>query len=155
MSEDRKLSASSEDDRTWFEIPLGCHSGDEPTCLPFECEGEAVLVYSESLAYGSFAHPNDQDKAARVAGSRRLTTEDVLKLNDALPFPYLTAMPDRGSTPEPGPAYFGLGDAVSWCLRRVGFSECDDCDSRRTLLNRIPLWPRRKDNLESHFSGLK
>jgi hypothetical protein len=151
MSEDPKMTGSVNNGRVWYEIPLACQLEGEEACLPFECEGEAILVYHELLAYASFTHLSDENNAAKVPGSRRLTVEDVLKLNAELPYPYLTAMHSRSGTLALPSAYFGLGDALSWCLRKMGFSECDDCDSRRNLLNRIPLWPRRKHALETVF----
>lgn len=128
----------------WFEMPVaGSNSPDEPPCPPFECEGEATFVYRDYLVYAKFADPRDEQEAEKVPRSRRLTAEEVRALDADMPFPYLAWMSEQAHSTAPAPSYFGIGDAVSWLLHKLGFSECGGCRKRKSWLNRIPLWPRR------------
>jgi hypothetical protein len=128
----------------WFEMPAaGGSSPDESPCPPFECEGEATFVYRNTLVYAKFADPRDERAAEKVSRSRRLTDAEVRALNEEMPFPYLDWMSVEAGSTETAPKYFGLGDAVSWLSRKLGFSECSGCRKRKGWLNRIPLWPRR------------
>lgn len=131
----------------WFELPaVAGDSPDDPPRPPFECEGEATFIYRGDLVYAHFTDPRDERTADNVPRSRRLTAEDLRRLDAEMPFPYLAWSTQRTDEPLPESRYFGLGDAVSWTLGKLGFSECDACRNRKAWLNRVPLWPRRRQN---------
>jgi hypothetical protein len=145
MSENQGYVEEVSQAHAWFEMPVASDtSPDEPPCPPFECEGEATYVYRDSLVYAKFADPRDEQEAEKVPRSRRRTAEEVRALDADMPFPYLEWMSQEAGSPEPAPRYFGVGDAVSWLLHKLGFSECSGCRKRKGWLNRIPLWPRHR-----------
>lgn len=128
----------------WFEMPAaGGHSPDEPPRPPFECEGEATYVYRGALVYARFADPRDEIEAEKVPGSRRLADEELHELAADMPFPYLDWLSSGPGGGHQDPGYVGVGDVVSWLLRKAGFSECGGCRKRKGWLNRIPVWPKR------------
>jgi hypothetical protein len=143
VSELRVPTKDEEGAEEWFEIPTAS-SLDESQSPPFDCAGHAIFIYHDYSVYAKFADARDRQRAEEISGTRRLTEMEVRKLNTELAYPYLdwTTSPVVNSDKEVG--YFGLGDAVSWLMGKLGFTDCGECQARRTWLNRIPLWVRRR-----------
>jgi len=149
VQEERKLVKEADSRHPWFEMPIaGGSSDDDPARPPFECGGEATFVYHGQFVYARFSDPGDEQEAEQVPGSRRLTVDEVQKLDAEMSFPYLAWASRESGDPLPERNYYGLGDAVSWFLGKLGFSECPGCRSRKAWLNHIPLWPRRHQGSE-------
>jgi hypothetical protein len=129
----------------WVEMPLV--SGEQPDDLPrpkYSVVGNATLVYRRPYVYIAFSDVAHALAAASYPDTRRLTPDEGRALETSLAFPIRVPVP---SPPTGAPAIVGLGDLVSWVTGRLGIAECDRCRQRKRWLNRVVLWPRRRQQM--------
>jgi hypothetical protein len=128
----------------WVEMPVV--SGEAPIDAPrpkYPVIGNATLVYRRPYVYIAFRDAADALTATNYPDTRRLTPDEGRALETSLPFPIrVPALPPAGA-----PALVGLGDLVSWVTGRLGIAQCDGCRRRKRWLNRVVLWPRRRQQL--------
>lgn len=122
---------------------VGGETPDNPPRPKQEIVGDATLVYRGRHVYVSFKDENNALAVAKQPETRRLTPNEVRKLEDSLPFPLLSLASRQDSDPARAKPV-GLGDVVAWLMRKVGIEECESCGKRKSWLNRFVIWPRRK-----------
>lgn len=141
-----KAPIEETNEHTWFEVPIVKGSmPDDEVCPPFECDGEATFIYRDSFIYAKFADLRDRREADKLPGSRRLTADEACMVDAEMPFPYLAwTSVALVNNSDPDRDYVGLGDVLGWLLGKFGFPECEECRTRKSGLNRISVWRRRR-----------
>ncbi len=116
----------------WFEILDAAQTEDLE--IPFECEGDAVIVRAAGSAFISFARDEDIKLAQSAVTFEPVSPAKVAKLALEEKAPRASDLAQQ-RTERP----VGLGDRVSRLLSWLGFSSCASCDNRRSWLNSLSL----------------
>ena len=122
--------------RQWIQMPAadGATPLGQPTRPKYPVDASALLVYRGSNVYVSFSKDAGDSEVLKQPDVRRLTPDEVRRLEESFPFP----LPVPGVHRHGGPVR--LGDLVSGLTGRLGIAECRGCQRRRTFLNNLVVW---------------
>jgi hypothetical protein len=121
--------------RQWIQMPAAGGASVGQTARPkYPVDTSALLVYRGPNVYISFSSDASDSEALKQPDVRRLTPDEIRRLEQSFPFP----LPVPGVNRHGGPAR--LGDLVSRLTGRLGIAECRGCQGRRTFLNNLVVW---------------
>jgi hypothetical protein len=102
----------------------------------YQVEGRAVLVYRDERVYVGIDSEDSWRGLTSLPEVRELAETEIRSFEQTLHFP----LPELKAREVASKGVFGLGDAVAWLARKLGFSDCGPCRRRRVLLNRLVIW---------------
>src|SRR5262249_20671108 len=114
-----------------------------PVRPKYPVRGRAFLMHKEGKVYVTFGDEGSQEGLLQEAECRRLTPAEADDFEGSLPFP-IPRQPFYQHRPNDSRPV-GLGDLVSWRVRRAALVEWGACKQQRGWQNRIVVWGWRKN----------